>query len=441
MAFGFLMLAAPLACLGLPGSFGRYVEHYRQRSQLRTFLWRTTSVTIAMSVVAVAVMAWKPAWFSQLIFADDAHVGLMPLLAITLAIVIVFNFLTSLFISLRRNRIVSAMQFSNSLVFAGVGSALLLWRGADVHGVLLAFATSYCFAAVLTLPALKNVWRALPPTAGPLEHRTMWGRVLPFAFWLWLCNWLSNMFEITDRFLLVHYSGLDSATALDLVGQYHSARIIPILLVGVAELLGAVITPHLSSDWEAGRRRHVARRLNYFVKLFGLGVMATSIAVLIGAPLLFQLGFGGKFTQGQEILGWALMYCSWTSLSVVAFNYLWCAEKSRFVGLVLATGLAINVALNFVLVPRYELWGAVLATSIAKGLAFVLLGVLLAKNGMKVDRGVMMVAALPLLLPLGPWVGLVGLIVVTTQCFTRSERVRIASHTAVQRAFAKRFGS
>jgi O-antigen/teichoic acid export membrane protein len=128
MAFGFLMLAAPLACLGLPGSFGRYVEHYRQRSQLRTFLWRTTSVTIAMSVVAVAVMAWKPAWFSQLIFGDDTHLGLMPLLAITLAIVIVFNFLTSLFISLRRNRIVSAMQQLAGLRRRRVGTAAVARR-------------------------------------------------------------------------------------------------------------------------------------------------------------------------------------------------------------------------------------------------------------------------------------------------------------------------
>ena len=34
MAFGFLTLAAPLTVLGLPGSFGRYVEYFRQRGQL-----------------------------------------------------------------------------------------------------------------------------------------------------------------------------------------------------------------------------------------------------------------------------------------------------------------------------------------------------------------------------------------------------------------------
>src|SRR6516162_10202794 len=35
MAFGFLMMAGPLLVLSLPGTFGRYLERYRQAGQLR----------------------------------------------------------------------------------------------------------------------------------------------------------------------------------------------------------------------------------------------------------------------------------------------------------------------------------------------------------------------------------------------------------------------
>ena len=41
MAFSFLLLAAPLSVLAIPGAFGRYLEHYRQRGQLHMFLRRT----------------------------------------------------------------------------------------------------------------------------------------------------------------------------------------------------------------------------------------------------------------------------------------------------------------------------------------------------------------------------------------------------------------
>src|SRR4051812_6085711 len=41
LAWGFFCLAAPLAVLGLPGSFGRHVETFRQGGQLRAFLTST----------------------------------------------------------------------------------------------------------------------------------------------------------------------------------------------------------------------------------------------------------------------------------------------------------------------------------------------------------------------------------------------------------------
>ncbi|HEY2147725.1 MAG TPA: hypothetical protein VGH32_07290, partial [Pirellulales bacterium] len=43
ICFKFLMLGAPLAVLGLPGSFGRYLEYYRRRGHLKTFLRRTAA--------------------------------------------------------------------------------------------------------------------------------------------------------------------------------------------------------------------------------------------------------------------------------------------------------------------------------------------------------------------------------------------------------------
>ena len=48
MAYSFLLLAAPIIVLGLPGSFGRYLERFRQRGQLRTFLRRATIWTAAV---------------------------------------------------------------------------------------------------------------------------------------------------------------------------------------------------------------------------------------------------------------------------------------------------------------------------------------------------------------------------------------------------------
>src|SRR5262245_23605055 len=57
MAYSFLLLAAPLVVLGLPGSFGRYLERYRQRQQLRIFLKRTAAWTAAFTAAAIGIIA------------------------------------------------------------------------------------------------------------------------------------------------------------------------------------------------------------------------------------------------------------------------------------------------------------------------------------------------------------------------------------------------
>lgn len=67
MAYSFLLLAAPVVVLGLPGSFGRYLERFRQRGQLRTFLRRATIWTTALTIAACATIIIAAPQFSDLI--------------------------------------------------------------------------------------------------------------------------------------------------------------------------------------------------------------------------------------------------------------------------------------------------------------------------------------------------------------------------------------
>ncbi|MFM7741664.1 MAG: hypothetical protein ACKO9H_19910, partial [Planctomycetota bacterium] len=46
---GGLLLLAPLAVLGLPGTLGRFVEHYSHRGQLQSYLSRVTRVAFVMT--------------------------------------------------------------------------------------------------------------------------------------------------------------------------------------------------------------------------------------------------------------------------------------------------------------------------------------------------------------------------------------------------------
>ncbi len=86
------------------------------------------------------------------------------------------------------------------------------------------------------------------------------------------------------------------------MGNYHSSRLVPLLLVSVAAMLTPMITPHLSHDWERAGASGSPGGSKLFLKLAGLAICLGSAVVLLAAPLLFSLALQGKFAGGLAVL-------------------------------------------------------------------------------------------------------------------------------------------
>jgi O-antigen/teichoic acid export membrane protein len=421
MVFGFLMLAGPLSVVALTSSFGRYVEYYRQRRQLRVLLRRTAVACAALAAVTMALLQLLPGWFSELIFATPDKTRLVGLVSLSLLMVIAFNYFVDLFNALRNVRLIAGLQLINSLVFAALGVGLLLgWRCA-AESVVLAYGGACLASSLVGIWWLSRRWHALPEDGPPPAHRELWTKLLSFTTWVWVTSLLANLFDIADRYMIVHFSSASSTEALAQVGHYHSSRVVPLLLVSVATLLGSMLTPHLSHDWELGRRDLVVRRLNLFMKLTGFLLCVGALVVLAAAPLLFGVAFRGKFAGGLAVLPWTLTYCIWFGMWSIAQNYLWCAEKARLGTVALLVGLLTNVGLNCLLLPRLGLLGAVLATAAANLLTLVLILALTRRLGFRIDRGTCVILAVPVVISLGPWAILVVLLAIVVAALTTDQ--------------------
>ena len=234
-----------------------------------------------------------------------------------------------------------------------------------------------------------------------------------------MTNLLTHLFAIVDRYMIVHCAGLTPSQALEQVGHYHSSRIIPLLMVSVADLLSGLVMPHLSHDWEAGRRENVSKRLNLTIKLTSICMIVFGVAVLIIAPPLFHVVLQSKYDDGLHVLPWTLAGCIWYGIYIVAQNYLWCAEKARLSTVPLFIGLVLNVILNFILLPRYGLHGAVFATAISTCVCLLVVLGLNRRHGMQVDGGTWLLSVAPLALGFGLWPSVVvGSAVVATSLLT-----------------------
>src|SRR5690606_10454843 len=191
----------------------------------------------------------------------------------------------------------------------------------------------------------------LPATTSPMGSIDLGRKLLPFAANVWITNWLANLFEVADRYMIVHHSGMPADVALAQVGNYHAARVMPVVMIAVAALLRSAVLPHLSHDWEQGRRSAVSRQLSLTVRMLGLALLAGSVVLLFVAPWIFHYGFRGKFDGGLTVMPLTMTYLSWVGLMVVASSYLWVAERALLGSLSMALGLAVNIGLNLILLP------------------------------------------------------------------------------------------
>jgi O-antigen/teichoic acid export membrane protein len=403
VAFGFLSLAAPLTVLGLPGSFGRYVEYFRQRGQFHAFLKRTTIVSGLMCVVATVMIIAERSWFSKLIFGSSSETSLVVWVSLCLATIILHNFLIALFIAVRRYRVVTALQFVQSIGFAVLSLGLLWVWPSGAASVVIGYAVATILSAIGAVACLRRLAADEPSREQAVPHAAFWAKLAPFAIWMWVTNLLANLFDLIDRYMIVHHSGMEANEALRQVGFYHSSRIVPLLFVGIAALLAPMITPYLSCDWESGRREAVVRRLNTVLKLLLYCLFSASVAVLFVAPWLFETAFQNKFQGGLIVLPWTLAYCTWFGTIAVAQNYLWCAERPGLNSFAMLAGLLLNIGFNLLWLPSFGLEGAVWATTLANLATLVLVYLFSRVHGMHVDLGTWILSFGPVALSLGPW--------------------------------------
>ncbi|MBI2480345.1 MAG: oligosaccharide flippase family protein [Planctomycetia bacterium] len=403
LSYNFLLLAAPFVVLGIPGSFGRYVEKYRQQGQLRAFLRRTIGVSGLLTAVAMAGMLVYPEPLAWLLFGDRGQSQLVWWLAGTLSAVLAFNSIMELLTAMRLIRIVSVLQMINSFAFALAGVGLLYFTTLGEQAVIASYGIGSLVAAIGGAYVLARFWRGLPAHEPRLAQYDLWAQLMPFATWMWISNIVGNLFEAADQFMLKHFSNVDAITADAMVGQYYSSRVVPLLLASFAFMFGGSLLPHLLKDWEAGRREQVCQRLNQAVKFLIVAFTFGSALVLLAAPLVFTWALRGKYDAGLAVLPGTLMYYVWYGTGAVANKYLLCAENARIGCVAFAVGLASNIGLNFLLAPILGLLGVVIATAVANALTLALIYYLSWLNGMRWDRGVIFTSLLPLALCLGGW--------------------------------------
>ncbi len=411
MAQGFITLVTPMMLLGIPGSLPRFVEHYRLRGELGRFVGRLLiATTICGGVFMALILAW-PSAFGWMVFLEPQSRTLIYCVGIAVMSTITFNFVNDLVASLRLVRVVSIMQFVQGVVFT-FAAVIWLQQGGGLVGLVLAFSIANGLALIPGLLALRRGWEATSCEPSDFDSGAMWRRLVPYAAAIWAMNLIGNTFELSDRYMLLHLTPGGEAVGQAAVGQYHSGRIFPTLLMSVAMMLGGVLMPYLTADWESGQREGVQTRLRRsliaIAVFFTIGASATQIF----SPFIFTKLLQGRYDGGLSVMPMAFVFTIWYSIVFIGQNYLWVREKGKWMAIVMGIGLLVNLLLNAILVPIHGLFGAVAATFMSNLIVLIGFWVCMHRSGYRCDQSIVYCTVLPATLMLGPWSALVSCVAV-----------------------------
>ena len=179
---------------------------------------------------------------------------------------------------------------------------------------------------------------------------------------MYLQNLLVNLHERVDVFLLAALG-----VAASDIGLYAAAVSVVAPLRLIPGALGTVLLPRLAGASESDAAAFTAAVVRPSILLMLIAALALAGAGALGIPLLFGRDYAPAVVPFLVLLPGVTA----VTVSRVLARYFAAVGRQRALVVLLAAALLLNVALNYVLIPRAGIVGAALASLISYSLEAV----------------------------------------------------------------------
>ncbi|WP_088340966.1 murein biosynthesis integral membrane protein MurJ [Robiginitalea sediminis] len=145
---------------------------------------------------------------------------------------------------------------------------------------------------------------------------------------------------------------------------------IPTFVVGIMVLaIGNVLLPHFSRLMARDLRKARELLKKILLLVFGLGAFVCTILILLSYDIIALVFERGAFdAEDTSVVGAlqqiALIYVPFYLCTLVCVKYLTAANRNAFMAWVSFWNMLLNLALNYILIKLYGIYGLVLATTI-----------------------------------------------------------------------------
>jgi O-antigen/teichoic acid export membrane protein len=290
------------------------------------------------------------------LFDSTAYGSLIVLLCLLIPVNLLMSEQSHLFRYFRQPWRYNLMTIIKSLVNIGLGISLVIWLKKGVEGAMWARVGSSFLVVVLAFGVFN--YRKYN-----FRFSRAWAkRLLKYGFpliWAGLAAWIYNS---SDRFFLLYYHDLHE------VGLYSIGAIFsqPVLLVNMAVQMsfGVLFFQSYFAEQEKEKPKTRKMAIDIFV-LYLAGSVILSTGLSVFADLLIPFVATPDYAEGAKVVPFLVFsYIAAQSYQTMGPG-ISLAEKTWHFAWITGLTALLNIGLNFLLVPRWGILGAGLATLIS----------------------------------------------------------------------------
>lgn len=354
-----VMTAGSIVVLvGLDSGIGRYLPRYETPARRRGVLVSALQIALPLAVLTSGVIFVAADVIATNAFHDPSVAPVLRVFSVALPFAALVRLTVGSIQGMRQSLPKVIIQhltlpITRFLLIAGV-----LAVGLGAIAAAWAYGLAYVTAGTLGLYYLIRH----TPLFENVEPVTMRRELLTFSAPLMITAAMLQVLSHIDTFFLGYFASTGT------VGIYNVVYPLGQLLTFVLSAFGFMVMPALSSldaEESVGEMRHTYQITSKWILLVTLPVF---LVVALFPEMVLKLTFGGEYVSGALAL--SVLSVGFFTHAIVGpnGNTLTSVGRTRTI---MYDNIAIavtNVSLNLVLIPRYGLVGAAVATSVSYGL-------------------------------------------------------------------------
>lgn len=165
--------------------------------------------------------------------------------------------------------------------------------------------------------------------------------------------WIANS---SDKYILKYFSDISN------VGIYSVAYKIPTLIMTIMGLF--ISAWQLSAVEDFGTQKSKNFFSDVYKKYFAIIFCLASVLIIFSKIMAYML-FSDEFFVAYKYIPILLFACSFDALSSFMGTVYIAAKKTKMLAISTIIGAATNIILNFILIPKFDILGAAVATALS----------------------------------------------------------------------------